>query len=496
MRLEEKAAARLLLFRAIEGEDRDQLLLTAEDRRYASDVALASTGGIGGARAHPQQFLAARAEAGLERLTGRYPALARHSDAPRWPAFLNLGLPLLALLLGLSTDMLAGERLNILAFPLLGLVLWNLLAFLLLGWRWLRRRFRARGLSGSWLSRLAELAVRPEARRLAAQPTLERSVTRFARDWSEAAQPLTEARLRRTLHLSAALFALGVIAAMLLRARYVAEYAAGWSGTWAGAEHEIALILSILLGPASWLTGLALPNAAELGAMRGVAQNAGSWLILWSVTALLFVILPRLLLAATSGAEAALLRRRVPVREDFHLRSLVRSALGQPGRARVVPYGVDLPEPARARLAELLGPALGEQVQLRIDPPIPYGEEEGWLAQEAGALASSDYVLLLFALHSTPEAENHGALALGMAGALKGSPATLLVLLDEGGLRRRLGALTSSERRIADRLAAWRTVLAPARLDPVPVRLDLDGPESAEQIERALSLQPVGAAAR
>ncbi len=490
MRLSESAASRLLLVRAIETEDTEAAVLTRDDRRHASDAALAAARGRPGEPAHAASFLSRRSEIALERLTARYPTLAKVCQASRWPLWLSLGLPLLALALGLSTDAFAGERLNIVAFPLLGLIAWNVGTYLLLAVRWLMRKWGARRSSGP-IERTLAWVIRPAGTRLATQPTLERGVVRFAGDWAEAARGLTEARVRRTLHLGAALFALGVVAAMLLRARYMAEYEAGWAGTWAGAEGEIAALLGVILGPASWLTGIALPSADQLRQLRGGEQNAGNWLILWAVTATLLVILPRLVLALLSGGKAAVLKRRLPIREDFYFRSLLRNALGQPGKARVVPYGVE-PEPdARERLQRVLGAALGEKVSLRIDPPVPYGEEDAWVTAEARDLTSSDHLILLFSLSSTPEAENHGAFAAAIRQRLAGSPTSLMVLLEEGRIRRRLQGQPSAERRYAERLQGWRTVLAGAGVEPTAVSLEAAAEDdTARALERALLRTP------
>jgi hypothetical protein len=287
------------------------------------------------------------------------------------------------------------------------------------------------------------------------------------------------------------LFAAGVIAAMLLRARYMAEYEAGWSGTWAGAEQEIATLLRIVLGPASMLTGLPLPTEEQLRQLRGDGQNAGNWLVLWAVTGSLFVILPRLVLALVSGLKAEFLRRNLSIRQDFYFRGLLRNALGEPGKARVVAYGLELSGERRQRLDRMLGAALGEKVSLSFDPPIAYGSEEEWLSANAGSLADSDYLILLFSLSSTPESENHGAFASAVRKQLAGGPATLIILLEEGALRNRLRGASSSDRRIAERVQAWNAVLAGAGVQPTLVSLEGAAEEEAAQaLERSLVQTP------
>ncbi len=488
----------MLLVRAIESEDPDGAVLTREDRQFATAAALREQplGERNGSR-ETARFLHRRSELALERLLSRFPALRRACGLSRWPSWLNWAVPLGALVLGLLSNQLDGDRLNILAFPLLGMLAWNLLVYLWLGLNALRHLAgRRTDMADHPLLRLLERFGGPAATRLAAQPTLERGVARFARDWGRAAGALTRYRGSRTLHLGAALFAVGVIAGLLLRARYTAEYQAGWAGTWAGAEREVAAFLQLVLGPASWLTGLPLPGAERLRDLRGGGENAGDWLILWAVTATLFVIGPRLLLAAWNGATAAMLKRRVPVPgpEDFYIRSLLRNALGRPGLARVVPYGFQPTSSARERLQRLLAAALGEKVRVEVDDPVPYGAEDRWLAAAGGTLGEADQLVLLFAMASTPESENHGAFAEGVRNRLKGGGTGLTLLIDDSSLRERLRGQASAARRLGERAAAWRDVLAPVGIAPVVIGLELGEEEvSARTLEKALLRSPVPA---
>jgi hypothetical protein len=495
--MSESAARSVLLVRAIESEDHDALLLTREDRQFATRSALAQAPlGAEASTGQTGAFLERRAALVLERLTPRYPNLSRLSALSRWPAWLSWGAPVAAFAIGLVAHQIDGDRFNILAFPLLGMLAWNAFVY---GWILLGgligRLLPKRETSTHPLRKLIERIGRPAVARLAAQPTLERAGARFGRDWSRVAGPLTHHRVARTLHLGAAMFAAGVLLGMLFRARYGAEYSAGWSGTWAGAEREIADLLHVILGPASWLTGIALPDAAQLARLRGHDENAGHWLVLWSVTGLGFVIIPRLLLAAWNAARTALGQRRmaVPGGEDFYVRSVLRDALGRPGIARVVPYAFHPPVPARERLERLLAKALGNNTRVGIDAAVEYGAEDRWLKAEGDRLGAADQLVLLFALGSTPEAENHGAFANGARQALGGGTG-LTLLLDDSGMRHTLRGQASAERRLEERLAAWQTVLAPVGIAPVVVSLELGEDEvSARKLERALLRTPVPA---
>jgi hypothetical protein len=150
---------------------------------------------------------------------------------------------------------------------------------------------------------------------------------------------------------------------------------------------------------------------------------------------------------------------------------------------------VDLDEGARGRLDRMLGAALGERVSLSIDPPVPYGHEDEWMERHVADLAASDYLILLFSLSSTPEAENHGAFAAAVRKRLQGGPTSLIVLLEEGALKRRLQG--AGERRLGERRKAWSSVLAGAGLEPTFVSLDAAAEdEAAQAMERALTRAP------
>jgi len=487
-RLSESEAIDVLLVRAIETEDSDALVLTRDDRQYATAAALSGQPMPDDPRrSETAAFLAARARRALERLTARYPTLERVRTLSRWPRWLNWAVPLAALAVGFVSHRLDGERLNILAFPLLALIAWNLAMYVVLAARALLSSATRKDRSGHPLRHALEWLVRPASARLAAQPTLERGVALYARNWADAAGPLTHARASRTLHIGAAMFAIGILAGMLLRARYTANYSAGWSGTWAGAENEIAVLLRIIFGPASLITGIALPSVERLRELRGGGENAGDWLILWAVTATLFVIVPRLVLAAFRGARAAMLARRIAVPDDFYLRSLLRDATGRATSLRVIPYGFALADPARDQLQASLRGAVGEKSRIAVEPEIPYGNEDDWLAANGADLGQSDQLVVLFNLSSTPEAENHGALVAGIQAALRGAPTAVTVLLDDSGFRHRLRGQPSADRRVDERVAAWRSMLAACGAAPTVVSLsETDERAAARTLEQAL----------
>jgi hypothetical protein len=330
----EEEARRFLLVRAVESEDAEAALLTREDREQARDAGLSAS-----ARDADDAFLTARAGFAYARLRTRYPQVERAEAAARWPSWVNWALPLAALAIGLFFNELSGgNRLNIIAFPLLGTLAWNLLLYVILLAAWLGRlRRRDAPPARTWLERLVGSG---SAAGGGGHPLLSRAFARFGTDWLRHGGPLTHARVRRNLHLSAAALAVGILIGMYWRALSV-EYRAGWESTFVGPA-TLHGLLQAVLGPASAVTGIGLPSPDRLTALRwseGNGEIAGPWIHLWAATATLFIIGPRLVLAALSALRAWRLRRRLPVpgREDFYVRRLLREARGptpMPARRR------------------------------------------------------------------------------------------------------------------------------------------------------------------
>jgi hypothetical protein len=129
---------------------------------------------------------------------------------------------------------------------------------------------------------------------------------------------------------------------------------------------------------------------------------------------------------------------------------------------------------------------LGEKTEVQVDPPLAYGEEDAWLAQDRDRRSSADGLVLLFNLSSTPERENHGVLVEGVRQQL-GLEAELMVLLDDSGFVHKLRGQPSAPRRIDERLQAWKAVLAHSGIEPIRVTLETEfSPDAARELEEAM----------
>ena len=455
--------------RACEEADPDGRLLRFEERQRASRRAPAP--GADARREALEAFLAARARELSGPLIARWPGLRRAIAAaglpvPAWAVMVLAGLG------GVTLERLGGtRRIDLLAFPLLGLIAWNLAVYALaLSRPWLRRRTgsaRAEPLASLGLLQAALWPIGPERWWARGGPAdasrrVAELVRRFVRHWLATAGPLVGARAERLLHLGALSFGVGAVLGMYLRGLAV-EYRAGWESTFLAAP-TVATLLRAVLGPAAWILhrlapGLSPPPAElfsveAIERLRGpaVSGEAAVWIHLWALTTVLVVVVPRLVLAwrASRHARARGADLRLPLDDPYFLRVLAVTR-GAGVLVEVIPYSFR-PSPAGTeRASRLLLDLYGSQARLRPPEPAEYGEPPPPAADGA---QGPRHVVVVFSLAQSPEQEVHGEFLDEIRRQLSASPAggQLLVLLDDEAYRARLG---DSAPRLAERRRAW-----------------------------------------
>lgn len=434
--VDETSARQVLLLRAFEAEDAPPW--TMADREWATRVARASLGD----GASPGQVIVERAQHAMQRLAARDPGVRALLTA----RFAFRAWTLVALMVGLGLGALVDQigptqRINLLAPPVWLLVGWNLLAYALLAGQRLMpaaaRRGLHRRLQALWTPRSGK-----------SSPLL-----RFGADWAAFSAPLNSARAAWLLHLAAAALALGVVGGLYLRG-LVLDYRAGWESTFLDTE-VVHRVLQTLLAPASAVTGVAVPGAAELAAQRvnvGLAPgaSAGPWLHLYAATLALFVIGPRLLLALLALVQLLHGRSRatLPLQDGYFQRLLQQVGGGQ-ASVWLLPHAAPLSGPAALALQAQLLAAAGPGVQLRVADPVGLGNEDD--AARCTPPAGSTLALVQVDLASTPEAEAQGRLLSTLASVAGGCPCGLLV--DETAFVSRFAQLPQ---RLHERRQAWQ----------------------------------------
>ncbi|HWP13125.1 MAG TPA: DUF3482 domain-containing protein [Ramlibacter sp.] len=347
--MDESSARRVILAQAIETADPEGKLVSEVERaqidREARQAALAAGGSRGPHAA--ERFLDSRAQRVLQTVAARNPAIAAWQGRPAARYWLALGVPLATLVLGALTERIADpHRVDLLSLPLLAIVLWNLLVYVVLAAGWfLPRRKRGHPLLEA-ASRWAE-ALRRRSGHLQADVA-----ALFHLRWQQAACALQMQRATAALHLAALGWGAGVAASLLVHG-LVVQYRVGWESTFLEAR-QVHGILSFLLMPVVALfpfEPFSVPEVAALQLGPGdIARADRRWVWMYAALLLVVVIVPRALLAGFAFWRAAFLARRVPL------------DLGEPYFQRLV----SLLTPARVQLCLLTHRAEDRKSLLRV----------------------------------------------------------------------------------------------------------------------------------
>ncbi len=484
--MNEAEVAQVLLLRAIETAEVGQAASawTPTDAAWASGAARREVGEQAGAQA----FLVRRAQLGLRRLAEREPPWRHVVDRPTGPggawAVLLLAL---AYAVGMAGDAFTAlHRVDLLPQTLLTVLLlaWNLAVYAALCIAALQRTESgaARGSphrTAHWFmavaERLAALVMRPRGGHDRAGVAAVHA--HFLVQWTVATRTLQQRRARALLHAAAALLTLGVVSSMYLRG-LVFDYRAGWDSTFLDAA-QVHALLAAVLGPASELSGIGLPDVPSLARLRWAesgGEGAARWIHLYALTLIGAVAVPRLLLTAWAALRARQAAQRLVLAlDDPYFVRLQHAALAMPRPVTVLPYSYRLGAPQQAGLAAALADALGPGVQLRLAETLPLGAEDALPQGLPTDLA--DTVVALFALTATPEREAHGAFLRALARLLP-ARCSLHVVVDESGFRLRFAATVGGPARLLQRREAWQRLLREMSL-PAPRFADLAAPADA-----------------
>lgn len=263
----EQDAARILLVRSIEETDRNVF----PPSRLSEALAAAAND------LRPSSWFLARARYLLEAVPHTYSSIVRMAQLPQgW----NIPICVFSFLVGLGTNYLGSfQKIPLMLNPIMALVAWNLLMYLVAVCWLLRSVFKKVTRSGEPEGRKESVdgPSFPTASRQSAFPTappvpsapwtarvlfpsiwisfhnftLRFHATRkqaasfvsvakrFWNHWVEAAQPLVAARWRRLLHCNAVFLAVGAIVGMYIRGVFL-RYEVIWTSTFITDERTVA----------------------------------------------------------------------------------------------------------------------------------------------------------------------------------------------------------------------------------------------------------------
>lgn len=355
----------------------------------------------------------------------------------------------LCCLLGLSSNYLgSGTRIDLLANPLVMLLLWNLGIFVLLIVRVLMKRpaltTQIPTMAAQLLHKLVSLSHLSDTVRL-----LHRARLAMRLRVHTTYPLLTNAKITCLLHSGAACLVLGVLAGLYLRG-LAQGYTFYWDSTFLPDEASRLALLKILLAPVLLLLntifGLAEPQLS--------GANGAYWIHILSATATLYVLIPRLFLALYWYVQARRLARNMTFRRDAYLLDLLARKNSLEARLTLVGYSFKLNEDRRRCLLDAARLIWGQQTDLLAYQDIQWGED--LLAFQLSP-DHKNVIFVCFNASQTPEEEVHTNFAKSLTRALIGfeSPVQVLMVLDVQRL---------SADRTPHRQKAWQQVLGMTHL--------------------------------
>src|SRR3954468_23066547 len=189
----------VLLIHSIEETDRGGEVIPLADRADASRWVLRESGKLEAqstAALSPQSqaFLVKRSDRLLDRLRLRSPAVMHVLALAGGLTWLGRFVLVAAVAVGVSLSALDGSRrINILAFPLIGLIAWNLFVYVALIVTWIRTRGRTP--AGFWFAHFYERWIAGRIESLMRHSTrynvpLTTGLRRFAAEWGALSQPI------------------------------------------------------------------------------------------------------------------------------------------------------------------------------------------------------------------------------------------------------------------------------------------------------------------
>lgn len=476
--MDKRSARNIIWIRAIDRHDAERSILSPEVRARAAETAE-------DAELEPGERQARQAGKLIEVITDEHPEMAELDARFHWPWWLSPAVLIAVFIAGVVADTLTSSgRIDIIAFPLLGLFLWNLGIY---GFLSIRRLVAwKKKVSGNPLSRLSAWFPRkllailpwpdfPKAEGEKKPGEIWRAAAgSFVTPWLKIERPIFHERLKILLHAAAIAAVAGMATNMYLKGLNF-EFRAGWSSTFIQEAESLRGLLGFVFGPASWLTGIALPDAAGLRAMNWssnpLGENAADWIHLYAATALL-VVSPRLVLIGLSafrgwraGRSVQLEGLEAPLLGKVETTLVATESLE---RICIVPYNHTCASVFRDRFRKELFERSSERFQLDYLDRVNYGLEAEYAAGLDVDKLRCKSLLVVFNLSSTPEEEVQGMLLdrLDQMTRRLQRHVGIEVWLDESSFSERFRAEAGFGERLQQRRAAWTRMLAKREMKP------------------------------
>ncbi len=485
-------ARKVLFVRAVEMGDPAGSVLPRADRLIATRKAKRPEVVISEANSTPrplnkeeESFFLRRAELLIQTLKKRCPDYQIDLKGIQWKGWFTALFFILAFFSGfIANEFESGRRLNLLAFPVMGMLIWNFAAYGYIGFSYIQSIFNKNStiiFKGPIINILSSMATRQRHRnRVSNEPSsiLNRCFRDFTLEWSRLSSRIYKNHAARVMHVCAVLFAVGIIGGMYMRG-VTTEYYAGWESTFLEPETVQKLMKSIFM-PAAMLTGQPLPTLERIKDIQWkelqVGENAAGWIHLFSKTLFLFVVIPRGFLFFIAHRQERKFRAHFPIPpvNDAYFRESLTARPGQREHIIVIPYTIEITGKHMEVLRSLFDQSFGWKTQIEFNDTIPYGGNNKMSTEfVTRKMGSAGYLVILFNLSSTPEHEIHGAFVNSFAESVSTGNSTkqLLIAIDESHFVSRFSRQMNGKERLESRRKLWEKTIAGGTTKPIFVNL-------------------------
>lgn len=341
-------------------------------------------------------------------------------------------LGLLAFLIGLGSNYFgSGNKVNLWLNPFTGFLFWNLGVFLFLAIKAvlasLQNKHASLGLEPT--NKISSLIINKLSRHMPAHialekvpPVLVRTQVAFRREWFRLFGKYPMAKLTRLLHILAILFTVGIIAGMYVRG-FASNYEFTWDSTFVSPETR-SFWVNLVFGPVLWVAKPLFP--AGLPAFE--SNNGSEWIHIFTVAAILYIALPRAILACVVHFRIQKMRQHLSLPfEDQVWQSLYAEADTRDQPLHFVFYSYSLPPKQIDQFANMLKKALpGSYAKGEI-----YDVSWGDIALEDLGERTSGAWMMVFNGAQTPEEDVHGEFCQNLLQAIpQNGEGALLFLVD------------------------------------------------------------------
>ncbi|HXV80698.1 MAG TPA: DUF2868 domain-containing protein [Candidatus Binatia bacterium] len=405
MSLAEEDAAKIVLIRSIE----------ECDRNFFSDALLVDAFAAARKIAPGLGWVKTRAQFLFDHLSSGYQSIIHLVGLP---ASLTLLIGLVALVLGFATNLLGpAEKIHVVRNPVLLLVAWNLLVYLMLFVEFLAKALKKKRVSALSPNKPGEPAKNRREAVSEAKISISRFmqflmpglwhlfhrvavgvgekkkladvVRRFSMNWYSVAAPLVVARWKAVLHLGALFLATGAVAGMYFEGLF-RGYQTIWSSTFITDEPSVIAFVHFLFGPSLWISELlGLGAANEIDAVRLLSpqgDKAAGWIHLFAITVILTVVIPRAVLAAWEWRNIARHRNDIGLRLDPYYGEVIEASVRALIEKEVAEEAKQFSEDVAAFVGEKL---YGERIVPRLREFREEGGKVSDLKSEIGSLSEA-----------------------------------------------------------------------------------------------------------